>query len=372
MTKNQQTEGKRLMQLSKKPSTELALAIEGATFPTQSWNGAGGLNYSYNMGIRRQAVQLYAERYQKQHGSPPKGVHHVKLVVGRDPDAYDIREMMGYPGKNSWVLEIDITYPKNEPMYVVETEEASAEFAEYWRVAANHLNAQVQDGIHYWIKADLSPPFAEHLSFRLGNQIFYIRVIDFNGKLAAPGSLMKLEKIARNCNGHACLMPMTKNHSGAWVPVMGGWGLIDVRTNQPIDPLALVSDEKVEMTAWELQDFAVQAVRAALDRQGYKLMSHQGSPEIDPSIWFVADSKGPEWVVVRTVAYPEADAPRPPNLGAITKNCSRLSHIGHFASVAICSVDEKFDGFPTPLWRGYGMHVRYVGLQRIDQGSSLE
>lgn len=357
-------QGEEIHAAIQKNATELELAIERATFPRQSWCGAGGLNYSYNVGVRLQAVRLYAQRYQKQHGTVPEGVHHVKLIVGSEPDEYDIREMMDHPGKKNWVLDIEITYPKDEPMYVIETEETSPEFAQCWRAAVAHLSAQVQDGIRSWLKADLSPPFAEHLSFRLGNQNFYIQVLDFNEKLIPPGSLKTLELIARMCNGHACTMPMTKNHCGAWVPVMAGWGLINVKTNQPINPLELVTDEKIEMTAWEIQDFAVQAVRMALKQDGYEVMSHQGNPQIDPSIWFVGDSQGPEWIVVRAVTYPQADAPRPRNLEAVAKICSQRSDIGHFASVAICSADEKFDGFPTPLWRGYGMHVRYEGLQR--------
>jgi len=205
------------MQPSRSPSTELELAIECATFPMKSWCGAGGLNYSYNMGIRGKAVRLYAERHQKQHGSPPKGVHHVNLIVGSEPHKFDIREMMGYPGKKPWVLKMDITYPKDEPTPAVETDEASPEFAQCWQAAASHLSSQVQDGIQSWIKADLLPPFSEHLSFRFGNQNFYIQVLDLQGRLEFPGSLEKLELIARKCKGHACTMPMTKNHSDVWV-----------------------------------------------------------------------------------------------------------------------------------------------------------
>jgi hypothetical protein len=55
-------------------------------------------------------------------------------------------------------------------------------------------------------------------------------------------------------------------------------GLLDARTGKPIDPIALVSDERIEMTDWELQDFAVQIVRDHLDKTGKKQMSWQGNP----------------------------------------------------------------------------------------------
>ena len=161
-------------------------------------------------------------------------------------------------------------------------------------------------------------------------------------------------------------MPMKKNiRSGGWIPDCPGWGLIDARTRATINPISLVTDEKIEMTAWELQDFAVQVVRDHLLKEGYKLMSWQGNPNVDPAIWFVGDSKAPEWVVVRTVRYPEKDAKRPDNWIDIAQGCAKLGKIGHFASVAFASTDQKFatDGEEAiPLWRGHGVHVSYPGL----------
>ncbi|MEW6669931.1 MAG: hypothetical protein AB1512_32375 [Thermodesulfobacteriota bacterium] len=120
------------------------------------------------------------------------------------------------------------------------------------------------------------------------------------------------------------------------------------------------------MTPWELQDMAVQVVRDYLEKQGYQLMSWQGNPDVDPAIWFVGDSKGPEWVVVRATRYPEGQASRPANWQAIALQCARLSRIGHFASVAMVSTEQRFDSKnekAIPLWRGHAMHVRFTGLE---------
>jgi hypothetical protein len=161
-------------------------------------------------------------------------------------------------------------------------------------------------------------------------------------------------------------MPMKKKLiGGAWVPDNPGWGLLDARTKARINPIDLVTDEKIEMTDWELHDFAVQVVRDQLIKEGRKLMSTQGNPAVDPSIWFVGDSKGPEWVVVRAVRYPSKDAHRPPNWSSIAERCRQLSDVGHFASVAFVSSDQPFataDERPIPLWRGYGVYVNYRGL----------
>jgi hypothetical protein len=80
------------------------------------------------------------------------------------------------------------------------------------------------------------------------------------------------------------------------------WGLVDARTGKEVDPMALISDERIEITDWELQDFAVQIVRDHLEKIGMKLIVVAGNPAVDPSIWFVGES-GPEWVVVRAVRF---------------------------------------------------------------------
>lgn len=251
-------------------------------------------------------------------------------------------------------------------MYDIEMHEVSPEFEKCWQAAGSHLDSQVQDGLQAWLRAHLTPPFLEHLSFRLGNQLFFIRIEDVDGLLMTPGSLGGLLAIAEGCEGSACLLPMKKKRfGGGWSPALPGWGLIDAQTREPINPITLVTDEKIEITAWEVHDFAVQVVRDQLLKEGYKLMSWQGNPNVDPAIWFVGDSKGPEWVVVRAVRYPETDAKRPPNWVDIASSAARLSEIGHFASVALVSVDQKFDTDvedPAPLWRGYGAYIRYNGL----------
>jgi hypothetical protein len=157
-----------------------------------------------------------------------------------------------------------------------------------------------------------------------------------------------------------------KLFGGSWVADTPGWGLLDAETRKPIDPVALVTDEKIEMTPWEVHDMAVQVVRDDLEKQGFQLMSWQGNPEVDPSIWFVGKTKRPEWVVVRSAKYPANSAERPGTWAAIAESCARMSTTGHFASVAVVSVDQPFQvshEAPVPLWRGRGMQVRFTGLE---------
>lgn len=252
-------------------------------------------------------------------------------------------------------------------MTLIDEQEMTPEFAEMYQAAGRYLNKQVQDGIQFWLKASLTPPFLEHLSFRLGNQLFFIRLKDVAGQVNIPANINGLFSIADACNGHACIMPMEKKFIGGWQPIKEGWGLIDARTGNPFDLLSLITDERIVMTDWEVQDFAVQIVRDDLISKGYQLMSWQGSPLVDPSLWFIGDSGGPEWVVVRfSRNSKKATAPPPDNWSKIAQKFSHMSDIGHFAPVYPANANDAFDpliGTIMPLYRGHQLLVSYKGLE---------
>jgi hypothetical protein len=202
------------------------------------------------------------------------------------------------------------------------------------------------------------------LSFRLGNQLFFIRIEDADGVLETPGSRIGLFAVAEGRKGHPCIMPM-RYRAGIWAAQVPGWGLLEAKSGKMIDPSALISDERIEMTDWELNDFAVQIVRDHLQKTGRKLMSWTSAPEVEPSIWFVGDG-GPEWIVVRAVRYPTLKADPPANWKQIAARCAKLGTVGHFASVSVANADDAFDLSgsvpPEPLWRGHRMVVRFDGL----------
>jgi hypothetical protein len=94
-------------------------------------------------------------------------------------------------------------------------------------------------------------------------------------------------------------------------------------------------------------------------------MSWQGNPDVDPAIWFIGDSKKPEWVVIRAARYPELKVSRPSNWQSIAESCSRLSPIGHFACVSFASDQNSFENDKkeaAPIYRGYGTSVKYDGF----------
>jgi hypothetical protein len=267
-------------------------------------------------------------------------------------------------------------------MVDIPMDQVTEEFGLCWQAAARHLLARGKEHGVSWLRTNLVPPVLEHLSFRLGNQIFMIRVEDVDGELVVPANRRGLQTVAEEWGAHACLMPMHYGLLGVnsqgvprnvdsfetgtkdWKPVFPGWGLVDVSTGEPIDPPSMVTDEKIVMTDRELHDFGVQVVRNYLEGQGRKLMSWSGDPHINPSLWFVGDA-GPEWVVVRAVRYPETDGVIPADLEELRAH-PRMQHPGHFASVSFASAHERFDnGEPTPLWRGEATIPRFTGLETL-------
>ncbi|WP_252259818.1 hypothetical protein [Erythrobacter aurantius] len=245
-------------------------------------------------------------------------------------------------------------------MYQVETAEPSAEFLAMWQAAGRHIQGFFQDGLQSWLKVDPRPPFLEHLSFRIGNQVFFIRLEDIEDGAQVPGSRDGLFSVATGWNGHPCLMPMRRSSNG-WRPERPGWGLVDMRSGEAIDPTWLVSDERIEVTDWELLDFAVQVVKQRLQEQGYEIMSSHSNPKVHPNIWFISE-KGPEWAIVRATRYPDPIATLPSNWREVAQDCEHLSKHGHFAPVAF-ALDEDRD---QPIWRGYAADAQFHGLQRLE------
>ncbi len=253
-------------------------------------------------------------------------------------------------------------------MHEIEMHKMSEKFFPCWRAAGKHLARQVDGGVS-WLRAHPYPPFLEHLSFRLGNQLFFIRILDCENRIAGPGNMEGLFAVTEAAKGYACLLPMRKNLTDeTWATELSGWGLLDAVSHKPINPVELISDTKIEMTDWEVHDMAVQVVHDYLENHKFQLMSWQGNPGVDPSIWFIGKSGRPEWVVVRSAKYPNKIADKPINISAIRNSCAKVGTIGHFASVSIVSVEQSFlsDHEPVaPLWRGHGMHVRFIGLDPL-------
>ena len=251
---------------------------------------------------------------------------------------------------------------KPKATYDIEMHEASEAFRACWQSAGGHLNSCGQGKV-VWLRAHLNPPFLEHISFRLGNQLYFVRIEDIDGEVRVPGSRDGLLAVSDGCQGHPCILPMRRAGS-AWAVAYSDWGLLDARTGHAIDPFKLADDRPIEMTDWELHDFAVEVVKGQIEKDRKELMSWQSDSRISPSIWFVGDN-GPEWVVVRATRYPNLEAEMPSDWDSIAERCSRKGKIGHFASVSVAKSPDDDGIDPGPLLRGGPMIVKFEGLRKI-------
>jgi hypothetical protein len=266
--------------------------------------------------------------------------------------------------------------PEENLKYEIPTCDVSDDFAICWRAAGKHLEACGIDGkvtagvqANGWLRAILKSPFLEHLSFRLGNQLFFVRIEDANGLLDIPGNIQGLLRVADKCKGHACLMPMRKHSDGRWIPSLPGWGLQDAFDHRSVCPPQLVTTQKIEITEWELQDLAVQVVRKQIEREGRALISWQSDPDIDPSIWFVG-GEGVEWVMVRGARYPQRDAALPTHWRDVVDGCAKVSKRGNFASASFACMETIDHG--DQLYRGDPCVCNYSGmtpLHSLDRSS---
>ena len=96
-------------------------------------------------------------------------------------------------------------------MYAIKQADEPQGFFDAWKTAGLHLASQVQDKLN-WIRATPYRPMIEHLSFRLGNQIFWVFIEMFNGDecvLPFAGNARKLflDK-SKEANVTPCTMRM--------------------------------------------------------------------------------------------------------------------------------------------------------------------
>jgi len=250
-------------------------------------------------------------------------------------------------------------------MHDIFMEEPTQDYYDVWAAAGKHLTS-IGQGTISWIKSDPKPPFLEHLSFRLGNQIFFLRIEDSDNRIFFPGNPKGLFTIADGYQAVACILLMKKN-GVEWCPALTDWGLINAHTRKPFNPVDLISDEKIEMTQWELQDFAVQVVRNYLSDQGFEIMSFNSAPAAHPSIWFVRD-KQPEWVEVSYALYPSMEIERPQILVDLLSTPSLKVCPSSIAKVFIASNAEMTNesGVPIPPYRGHALSVRFKGLEPLN------
>lgn len=256
-------------------------------------------------------------------------------------------------------------------MYDIDRPEPSQFFVETRKLVGNWLQQRMDqiEGTR-WIKGYLTYPAFEHLSFSYKNQIFCI-VVDIIDKNTNKSYLPEKTKnlLIKECEKnnlipclYKVLVDNPKNPTyNTLKQYSDGWNLFDARSNEPIIPERLGTDDLVEMSEWELNDFAIQIVRNYItDNLNLKILSYQNIVGIDPQLWFMDENSEKHYVIVRYTMYPNKDAKIPTNIISIQNKCK--GYEGFFASVAFCSKEKN----PSILYRGQASFISFEGLKKLE------
>lgn len=209
-----------------------------------------------------------------------------------------------------------------------------------------------------WLKSELTRPSFDHFSIAYKNQVFSI-LIDIrneDGESFLPPEFLKRQLgEAKKNNLIPCLFPVViENMDSSTVRVIdnNNWNLFDSISGDLILPDNLVSDKKIEMSQWELHNFAIMQTRFMLKQQDFKVVSFQNVIGVDPQLWFLDEDGNNSWVVIR---YDDVNVD---DLTEITRRCFKFN--GYLAKFQFISnnPDKK-------IYRGDSIGVKFMGFEKI-------
>jgi hypothetical protein len=260
---------------------------------------------------------------------------------------------------NQHPLQYLMDRPEPSELFLEARQMAGGQLQEQFRQFANSPH---QKGFT-WIKAELTYPAFDHLTFGYKHSIFsvLIELLDESGSsLTEP----QRDRWIQACTEYKLIPCLFKINCQAMPdgfydlrPLNGEWNLYEMEGQAIVDPLAQAREDEVEMSAWELQNFSIQVLRRHIEKKGHEILSFCDLPEVNPQIWF-QDAEGKRnWVIVQYATgkeAPKAEAWK----GFEQANEQLWSYDGYFAGVQISS--EK-----GTLLRGEGMFVNFKGLVQI-------
>ncbi len=246
-------------------------------------------------------------------------------------------------------------------MYTVNQPPASKEFSKAWLSACQYIQALGGDSIR-WLRTDLNPPITEHISFFLGSHLIFVflGIENINGPI--PRSLFI--DTAEEANAIPYILPMRKIGEEYQPYLSSGWGMLHAKTRHLFDPAKFDLDAQIEMSDWEVHDFALQVLEKNINENYGAVLSKQSSLHIDPSIWFDGQ-KEISYVIFRSGRFPLMEAPRPDNIDDMYENFSIGDRLGYFASITVANHDQPTSDDILPLYRGQGMMVRFTELEPL-------
>lgn len=249
-----------------------------------------------------------------------------------------------------------------------------------YNAAGYHLQAMMErkGGVSldsfYWIRSTPTIPSLADLIFGYKDKIFAVaivktRIIDGHREITPDEdrSIARLEKVCKDNELTACLMPINQDLS---LLLNDGWGLMNTgfltrgEKLMEIEPDRMAEDRDVEMSTWELTDFANIAVKKEISaHEGWEVITSQELEGVDPQILFKDQDGNICYVVVRYNVYPQPISSLPGNMIDIhRKVAGRFGEAtkGYFATISVKSPEA--DG---KLYRRGGILVTAVEMKEL-------
>jgi hypothetical protein len=236
----------------------------------------------------------------------------------------------------------------------------------------------VQNSQDYrWIKTDLTWPSFDHLTFAYRNQVFSL-LVDLVHSGRSSLSIQEVKRCVNACTEHnliSCVFPVDAQ---SFTPLINGWNLTHLESRIPLQPEYCIDDVKVEMSDWELRNFAIQIVRDhVVKNMKGNVLSYCDVTGIDPQVWFEDQHGNRSWVIVRNFAQISGSESKE-FAGIERSNPKLVPYDGFFGAVSVASselitfdlddkivpLSKRFDG-SSPIYRGDGFYVNFKGLERI-------
>ena len=228
-----------------------------------------------------------------------------------------------------------------------------------------------------WIKAELTYPSFDHLTFGYGNQVFSVLVDIVSGSQSSI-TARERDRFIKATSDNNLVPCLFRIILPAMKPASDGWNLIHAITGEEIIPAPGADSESISMSEWEVRNFVIQVVRNHIEHdKGFKVLSFCDVLGIDPQIWFEAKDGVRCWIVVRHLKQPDETAIS--NWVGLEKTNPQLKdYDGFFAGVFLASsapvlrdlqgnvipLSERFSG-KAPLYRGDQFHIKFDGLRGI-------
>lgn len=188
----------------------------------------------------------------------------------------------------------------------------SPEFVKARFIAGNIINDHMEaektskyanPGDWRWIKTKLAWPAFDHMTFGFKNQVFCV-VVDLikNGKSTASKDL--LSNLIRECAYNNLIPCVSRIKVPSMSPSGKGWNLISAEDGTPIRPTAMATEERIPLSEWELDNWAVSIVTERLESDGFEILSYSDLLGYAPQIWFNGRDGKPNWLRVKHSLYP--------------------------------------------------------------------